>query len=65
MVFGGGRERPLDALEDEAPAFEGGGRENVDFFAGGGSFVVREGVLDVAWLSWVVSVSLPLSLSLP
>ena len=66
LGLGGGRERPED-LDDEA-AWEplvGGGRENVDFLAGPGSLLDRGALEGAVEVCWVVSLSLPLSLSLP
>ncbi len=65
LAFGCGKDRPELALDEEADAFAGGGRENVDFLVGAGSLAVIEVLVEADEFCAVVSTSLPLSLSLP
>ena len=42
LVLGGGSESPDGALDEEAVALVGGGRENADFLVGAGSWEAKE-----------------------
>lgn len=47
LALGGGKDKPVLALDEEADPFVGGGRENVDFLVGAGSLAVKEGPVAV------------------